>query len=281
MSVVRLGRALRRRTSLGVVLAASALVAAVVVPSVRAHALAVPPTNTTPPKLVVSPGIGSTATLTPGSWSGSPTSFTYQYLRCPDGGGAANGSNCTAVGPATSTPEPHPILRPDMGFTLRVRVTATNSSGSTSAVSAASGTAADMGVANVTGCPSVQQGSAPLYELKPPARLEIDRHTVTPRVITPSTQVVTLRIEVVACDDQYVPGALVYATPTPYQQFGGAESATNDIGWATITLRRQRYFPATPQQQNLVVFVRARKPGEPLLGGISGRRLISLPVRLR
>ena len=75
-------------------------------------------------------------------------------------------------------------------------------------------------------------------------------------------------------------GALVYATPTPYQQFRGPEGPTDANGWATITLTRQRFFPATPQQQNLIVFVRARNPAEDLLGGISARRLVSFRVRL-
>jgi hypothetical protein len=78
-----------------------------------------------------------------------------------------------------------------------------------------------------------------------------------------------------------VRGALVYATATPYQQFGGPERVTDATGWATLTLTRLRHFPATSRQQNLVIFLRARKPGDPLLGGISTRRLNSLPVRLR
>jgi hypothetical protein len=138
------------------------------------------------------------------------------------------------------------------------------------------------GVADdVTGCPSVREpGTIHVSEFSPPARLVVDQQRITPAVITRSTQRITLRFHVIACDDQAVIGALVYATPTPFNQFAGAERPTDATGWSTLTLDRRHAFPATPQQQNLIVFVRARKPGEDLLGGISSRRLVSFRVRL-
>jgi hypothetical protein len=93
--VVRRRRAVRRAI-LTVVWVVTALALAVVVRAVRAHAL-VAPANTELPSLVVAPGLGSHVTPTQGRWTGSPTSFSYQYLRCPDGGGAA----------AKSRPEVH------------------------------------------------------------------------------------------------------------------------------------------------------------------------------
>jgi hypothetical protein len=161
-------------------------------------------------------------------------------------------------------------------------VTATNADGTTTAVSDPTVETQAPSDFNITGCPPVQE-AGPLHpdEVNPPARLLIDRKESTPRVIRRTTQTITLRFHVVACDDRTVRGFLVYATPTPFQQFTSAERATDVNGWATLTLRRLRFFPATPRQQNLVVFVRARKPGEDLLGGVSSRRLVSFRVNLR
>jgi hypothetical protein len=104
---------------------------------------------------------------------------------------------------------------------------------------------------------------------------------VTPSVITRGTQSITTRFRVSACGGRPVQGMLVYATGVPYSQFSiPAEQTTGADGYAQLTMNRLRRFPASPRQQLLVMFVRARKPGEPLLGGVSTRPLISFRVDL-
>jgi hypothetical protein len=277
LSSERPRRAQRRRGL--VVLVVGALGAAALVQSVYAHVVAAP-TSTTPPTVTVVPTIGSTLIAKPGVWTGNPT-FGYQWLRCPESGGKDDGSDCTATTAVLSTAFPVLVEKADVGSSFRTRITATNADGSATALSAATAAIESPPDQNVSGCPPVQEaGPLGLDEIKPPARLEIAGQTSTPAVITRSTQRITVRIRILACDGRTVRGALVYATPTPYQQFRGPERPTDANGWATITLTRQRFFPATPQQQNLIVFVRARNPAEDLLGGISARRLVSFRVRL-
>ena len=73
-----------------------------------------------------------------------------------------------------------------------------------------------------------------------------------------------------------VAGALVYPTAVPYNQFTiPAEKATDATGAVTMSFNRLSEYPASAKQQQLTMFVRARRAGDNVLAGISTRRLIA------
>jgi hypothetical protein len=91
------------------------------------------PTNTTEPRIMGDPNVGSTLTATRGIWAGSPTAYRFQWVRCPDSGGRPDGSDCASIGGATT--QQYVLARADAGKRIRVRVTATNGDGAQTAAS--------------------------------------------------------------------------------------------------------------------------------------------------
>jgi hypothetical protein len=90
------------------------------------------PANTAAPAISGAPQAGSTLSASAGAWTGTPTAYAYQWLRCDVGGaGCASISGATSVtySPATA----------DVGGTLRVAVTASNAYGASTSTSAATG----------------------------------------------------------------------------------------------------------------------------------------------
>jgi hypothetical protein len=112
---------------LGVLLAGLAAAAAVTL-GVAHAATTVAPVNTAPPTISGTAQVGQTLTAGNGTWSNSPTSFAYQWLRCN-----AAGNSCVSV--ANGTQKTYTLVGADAGHTMRVRVTATNADGSASAQS--------------------------------------------------------------------------------------------------------------------------------------------------
>jgi hypothetical protein len=239
-----------------------------------AAAVAVAPQNTTPPTLTGTPQQGQKLVGHRGEWSGSPTDYNDFWVRCDtDGGSCANISGAhDRAG--------YVLKSVDVGNTIRFKVQAKNADGSTSASSVPTAViiAATSPPPPVsTGCAKTG-GTIPVAGVSPPARLTIDQTQVNPSTIAYSTRSLTAGFHVSACGGS-VEGALVYVTAVPYGQFAiPNEQATGSDGWATLQFSALSGYPVSNKQQLLVMFVRARKAGENILGGISSRRLVSFRV---
>ena len=235
------------------------------------------PVSTAPPTTSGTPQEGQKLTGDRGKWSGNPTDFNYFWVRCDKNGGSC--SNISGARAATYT-----LTSPDVGNTVRFKVEARNANGSTFAMSVPTAViktaTAPPPPAPATGCPA-GSGPANVADVKPPARLLIDAQQASPSVVRRDTQQITLRYHVANTCGQTVQGALVYATAVPFNQLNiPSEQPTGQDGWAELSFRTLAGFPASPRQQLIAVFVRARKSGESLLAGISTRRLFSVRVNL-
>jgi hypothetical protein len=235
------------------------------------------PTNLDPPTISGKAEVGQTLSATTGRWSNNPVDFAYEWRRCD-----ANGGSCSTISGANT--KDYALKTVDRENTLRVRVTAQNPDGTATATSVPTGVVAAAATPPTTPAPGGGCGSGSSVSasnLAPPERLSIDRQEVQPGTIGRSVSNVTVRFRVSACNGKPVEGAMVYVTAVPYNQFSVPnEVQTGADGFAQLQLNRLRGYPATPNQRLLVMFVRARKSGENVLGGVSTRRLVSFRVNL-
>jgi len=88
------------------------------------------PTNASLPLISGEAKVGATLTAEPGTWAGSPTpSYSYQWQRCERETGP-----CTGI--AGATEKAYRVTAADVGKTIRIAVTATNSAGAATVTSA-------------------------------------------------------------------------------------------------------------------------------------------------
>src|SRR5687768_1083732 len=193
-----------------------------------------PPGNQSPPTISGAPQEGSTLTANNGTWSGSPTSFDYQWRRCDE-----NGGSCSNIGGATA--RTYLLRRPDVGNTIRVRVTARNADGSNTATSVPTAV-----IRAAPAAPSGCSGNAPIpiASVASPERLSIDGQSISPGVVGRSSRTITIRAHV-SCDGKAVQGALVLVEVVPFNQYNSpGEATTGADGWAQVTMSQLSGFPA-------------------------------------
>jgi hypothetical protein len=227
------------------------------------------PSNTAAPTISGTAQVGQTLTANNGTWnSDTAPKFTYQWQRCDTAG-----NNCGTISGATS--QTYAVQNADVNSTLRVVVTATNSSGSGSATTAQTGTVGQPGPA---GAIKTAQGltSVPASSVTLPERLIING--VSPAHISSRTPF-TERVHVVDTRGFVVRDALVHITGLPYSWARSPGEFRTDVdGWANVTITPTANFPVR-RGTALVMFVRARIDGQSLLAGSSTRRLVQVTVR--
>lgn len=231
------------------------------------------PVNTSPPTIKGTGQEGQSLAGDRGKWTTPVTDYNDFWVRCDKDGGS-----CANISGATDR-KSYVLKSVDVGNTIRFKVQARNNDGSTFASSVPTGVITPAAKPPpATGCPA-GSGSIQVADLAPPARLLIGSQRSDPTAITPATQRINVRYHVSACGGRPVQGALVYSTAVPFNQYTvPAEQTTDKDGFAELDFRQLSSFPLSPKQGLLVMFARARKPGENLLGGISTRRLFSIHV---
>ena len=226
----------------------------------------VPPQNTAAPNISGSAVVGGQLTAVEGSWANAPRSYAYQWLQCD-----AAGNACGAIAGATG--KLYGVRTADAGRTLRVEVAARNPYGQRSAVSAPSGLVRTGGLGGGT--------AVPIATVSLPNRLVITAASFTPSTIPNRRTTMTMRVRVNDSSGRLVQGALVLASGIPFGRVTNMpEVATDSNGIATLRFRATTRLPIR-RNTALQIFLRARKPGENPLAGVSTRRLVQVRIAPR
>jgi len=227
------------------------------------------PRNTALPAISGTPTAGQTLTSSRGSWTGPSVSFAYQWLRCD-----AQGNGCGAIPGATGTT--YALATADVAHTIRLAVRGWSAYGSATATSAPTAAVAPAAPPGPAGQIELPNGlvSIPVTSVTGSERLIVDRASFSPSVVR-SHAPVSVTFRVVDTRGYVVRDALVYVRSTPLVTTTPPEQPTGQDGTVTLQLLPQPTFPLR-RGHSVQFFVRARKAGENVLAGVSGRRLVQV-----
>jgi len=242
------------------------------------------PRNTFLPFISGTMAVGQTLFASLGGWTGtSPIAYAYEWLRCGTDGGTSSGSGCTAIAGATNSQ--YALSAADLGQRLRVRVTARNSVGSANAISnpTAQVQSTAPGPTPPAPDPALPPGavqlpggkvSIPVTSVSQPDRLIAGEIDFVPNTVRSRQQPIVLRVRVLDTRGYVVRDALVFARSTPLLTSSSGEVRTSRDGWARLRLNPHADFPL--DGRSVQFWIRVRKQSDPLLAGVSNRRLVQV-----
>jgi hypothetical protein len=247
------------------------------------------PSNNLLPTIFGSTTVGTTLTAGVGLWTGTaPLLYSYQWVRCGADGGQSTGANCPAISGATGTQ--YTLASADLGQRLRVQVTARNSLGTTTVASSATAlvqatsTTPQPPSPNPSPNPNLPPGairladgkySIPATSVSPPERLVAAEIVFTPNPVRSRKTPLVLRVRVLDTRGYVVRDALVFARSTPLLTSAPGEQRTARDGWVSLRMTANANFPLGGGL-NVQFWVRVRKSTDPVLAGVSNRRLVQV-----
>lgn len=235
------------------------------------------PVNTNEPTINGTPSVGQTLSVSGGTWTGaSPITLKYQWVRCGSDGGASDGGNCPTISGATGTS--YKLGSSDAGKRLRVRVTASNSAGSTLVASNPTATVGTPGPSGTITLPNGDK-SIPVSGIPADQRLIVDSVAFSPSRVSSRHDPITVRIRVKDTRGYVVRDARIFIRSTPLVTTGGnsgAQTATD--GWVSITMTPRANFPEIRNGYAIQFFVKAYRAGDPTLAGVAGTRLVQVTM---
>lgn len=230
------------------------------------------PVNVAAPTLSGTPAQDQTLRVSPGTWNGrQPITFTFRWLRC-DG----SGNNCIVQSGATD--DSYGLREGDVGKTIRARVIARNSRGESSRLTAQS--AAVQGPQGPDGVIVLPGGEKSIPATSVPAdqNLVVDQVHFVTSPIRSRTAPFEVQVRVKDTRGFVVRDALVFLRSTPLVTKNAQDQATDQTGWVRLTVTPERDFPALRNAYNLQFYVKVHRKGDPVLGGITGTRLVQVPL---
>jgi hypothetical protein len=224
------------------------------------------PHATSPPVITGTPTVGQDLDATTGNWNGSkPITYKIEWQRCNSAV-----TDCTDLG---QTGPSYKVVNGDVGHRIRVKVTASNSDGLSSAISLpttlvqqSSGGGGGGGGGNAVDVKDV----GPAGE-----RLVVDSVVFNPNPVTSRNVPIHVTIRVKDTNGKLVKGALVFIRSTPVVASIPTDAPTGSDGTISYNLQPRSDFPIK-NGYSVQFFVKAYRQGDPTLAGISGTRLVQV-----
>ena len=228
------------------------------------------PANTSRPTVSApSATVGSTITGSVGSWGGTqPISYSFNWNRCD-----STGNHCQTI--ANASAQTYTLTLADAGSTIAFVVTGSNSAGSSVAVSAPT----PLVTSQPAGAIRLANGrvSIPASSVSLPHRLVISAVHFSRRPLH-SRHAFTGRFRITDTRGYLIRGARVRAVGIPYGWITHThEVTTGTNGYAVITFHPTRHLPLR-KGATLVLAIRARKPGDNTLAGVTAHRLVRVAL---